>query len=199
MRATSLLEHLGHDVQPLRLDIDRTATIDAFLTLVASSIAASIDDVAYLKGQRAPAADEYELTTWMLRLVGRKLTGQQAAAAFDPSARGRPVRRRDDEQPQARRHHDPDPGRTAARAPRVGPDDSRATRARSPAGRAGASGAARRVPSDGRHGARGTARAAQPWFDRRPPSPVFQARWRWPLAIECDGSRPQRGISRWRG
>lgn len=79
---TSLLEHLGHDVQPLRLDIDRTATIEAFLTLVASSAAAAIDDVANLKGQRAPAAEEYELTTWMLRLVGRKLTGQEAAAAL---------------------------------------------------------------------------------------------------------------------
>lgn len=81
-RSVALVEGLGHRVDRMRLDIDREATIKAFLTLVAASTAATLSDVAQLKGQRTPAPEEYELTTWMLRLVGRKLTGQQVATAL---------------------------------------------------------------------------------------------------------------------
>lgn len=78
----ALVEHLGHDVRSVRLDIDRAATIEAFLTIVAASTAATLHTVATMKGQRAPAPDEFELATWMLHLVGRKLSGQQVAAAL---------------------------------------------------------------------------------------------------------------------
>jgi amidase len=81
--ATDLVGDLGHEVVPLRLDIDRTATVEAMLVLVAASTAASLDDIARLNHQPAPRAAEHELTTWMLRLVGRRLTGQQTAAALN--------------------------------------------------------------------------------------------------------------------
>ena len=81
--ATDLVGDLGHEIVPLRLDIDRTATVEATLVLLAASTAASLDDVARLNHQRAPRAAEYELTTWMLSLVGRRLTGRRTAAAFN--------------------------------------------------------------------------------------------------------------------
>ena len=81
--ATDLVGDLGHEVVPLRLDIDRTATVEAMLVLLAASTAASLDDVARLNHQRAPRAAEYELTTWLLSLVGRRLTGRQVAAALN--------------------------------------------------------------------------------------------------------------------
>ena len=79
--AARLLEDLGHDVVPLTLPIDRPATIEAFLTIVAASTAAAIDDIARMKGQGAPDPAEYELATWMTALIGRKLTGAQVVGA----------------------------------------------------------------------------------------------------------------------
>lgn len=81
--ATDLVGDLGHEVVPLRLDIDRRATVEAMLVLMAASTAAALDDVARLNRQRTPRPAEYELTTWMLRLVGRRLTAQQTAAALN--------------------------------------------------------------------------------------------------------------------
>jgi amidase len=79
--AGRLLADLGHDVVPLTLPIDRAATIEAFLTIVAASTAAALDDIATLKGQRSPDPAEYELGTWVTGLIGRKLTGAQVVAA----------------------------------------------------------------------------------------------------------------------
>lgn len=81
--AGRLLTDLGHDLVPVRVPIDRAATIEAFLTVVAASTAASIDDVASLNGQRTPDAAEYELETWVTGLIGRKLTGAQVASAMN--------------------------------------------------------------------------------------------------------------------
>lgn len=81
--ATDLVGDLGHEVVPFRLDIDRTATIEAMLILMAASTAAALDDVAKLNGQRRPRAADYELTTWLLSLVGCRLTARQTAAAFN--------------------------------------------------------------------------------------------------------------------
>ena len=79
--AGRLLADLGHDVVAVRLPIDRAATIEAFLTIVAAATAASINDVAGLNGQRRPDPAQYELETWVTGLIGRKLTGAQVAAA----------------------------------------------------------------------------------------------------------------------
>jgi amidase len=79
--AGRLLADLGHDVVPLTLPIDRAATIEAFLAIVTASIAATIDEVAVLKGQPTPDPAEYELSTWITGLIGRKLTGAKVAAA----------------------------------------------------------------------------------------------------------------------
>jgi len=79
--AGRLLTDLGHDVVPLTLAIDRAATVEAFLTVVAASTAAAIDDVATMKGQRNPDPAEYELGTWVTGLIGRKLTGAQVVTA----------------------------------------------------------------------------------------------------------------------
>jgi Asp-tRNA(Asn)/Glu-tRNA(Gln) amidotransferase A subunit family amidase len=80
--AGTLLTDLGHDVSPLHLGLDRAAAVEAFLVLVAASTAASLDEIAALKGQRQPRAAEYELETWVLNLAGRKLDGRQVAAAL---------------------------------------------------------------------------------------------------------------------
>lgn len=90
--ATDLVGDLGHDVVPFHLDIDRNATVEAMLVLLAAATAASLDDVARLKRQRAPRPGDFELTTWMLSLVGRRLTaGQTAAALNHVRATGRAV------------------------------------------------------------------------------------------------------------
>ncbi|HSJ45585.1 MAG TPA: amidase [Euzebyales bacterium] len=81
--ATDLVGDLGHEVVPLRLNIDRMATVEAMLVLLAASTAASLDDVARLNRQRAPRAAQYELTTWVLGLVGGRLTGRETAAALN--------------------------------------------------------------------------------------------------------------------
>jgi amidase len=80
--AAALVEALGHDVVPVRLPVDVTALVEAFLTIVAAATAAALDDVAALRGQSAPDPDDYELLTWMLSLVGRNLDGRQVAAAI---------------------------------------------------------------------------------------------------------------------
>jgi amidase len=81
--AIPLLEHAGHDVVPLTLPIDRAATVEAFLTLVMASTGATIDGIALMKGQRAPDPADYELSTWITAMIGRKLTGVQVAAALN--------------------------------------------------------------------------------------------------------------------
>jgi amidase len=81
--ACRLLEDLGHDVVPLTLPIDRTATMEAFLTLVAASTAAGVDEIVALKGQRAPDPTEYELSTWVTALIGRKLDAVDVATALN--------------------------------------------------------------------------------------------------------------------
>jgi amidase len=81
--ATDLVGDLGHEVVPFSLDIDRASTIEAMLLLLAASTAAALDDVARLQGHRAPQVAQYELRTWLLRLIGRRVTGQQAAAALN--------------------------------------------------------------------------------------------------------------------
>ncbi|HEX6257725.1 MAG TPA: amidase [Euzebyales bacterium] len=80
--ATVLVGELGHEVTPLQFDIDRAAAGEALVVLFAASVAAAVSDIARLKGQSSPCPDEYELATWVLQLVGRRLTGAQVAAAF---------------------------------------------------------------------------------------------------------------------
>jgi amidase len=79
--AGRLLGDLGHEVVPVTLPIDRATIIEAFLTIVAASTAATIAEIAALKRQRAPDPAEYELGTWITGLIGRKLTGAQVVAA----------------------------------------------------------------------------------------------------------------------
>lgn len=81
--AGRLLETLGHDVVPLTLPIDRAATMEAFQTLIAASTAAGLDEIAALKGQHAPQAAEYELSTWVTGLIGRKLDAVEVATALN--------------------------------------------------------------------------------------------------------------------
>ncbi len=81
--AAGLADRLGHDIVPVRLPVDVDALVDAFLTIVAAATAAALDDVALLNGQPAPDPDDYELMTWMLALVGRRLEGRQVAAAIN--------------------------------------------------------------------------------------------------------------------
>lgn len=81
--AGSLLGDLGHTVEPIDLGVDPETTVEAFLTLVAASVSVNLDEFAAIKGQSRPDPDEYELATWILGLVGRKLSGSDVAGALE--------------------------------------------------------------------------------------------------------------------
>lgn len=69
--ASDLLHGLGHDVEGVELPVDRERWKRAYLTLVAASTASVIDRAA--RGAK-PDPAQYELATWVLSLVGRKLS-----------------------------------------------------------------------------------------------------------------------------
>ena len=77
--AAELLHDLGHTVEGLELPIDRRRLKEAFLTIVAGNVAATIK--AHAEGGKPDPAG-YELETWVLALVGRKLTAEDFALAL---------------------------------------------------------------------------------------------------------------------
>lgn len=81
--AGSLLEGLGHSIEPIDLGVDPETTVEAFLTLVAASIATTLDEIAEIRGQSRPDPDDYELATWILGLVGGKLSASDVAGSLE--------------------------------------------------------------------------------------------------------------------
>ncbi|HJK96100.1 MAG TPA: amidase family protein [Polyangiaceae bacterium LLY-WYZ-14_1] len=83
LEAAQLLEDLGHQVEEDHPPIDRGPLARAYLTLVAVHIADELDRLGPRLVGRAAAPEDVELTTWMLRAVGRSLRAEDYVAARD--------------------------------------------------------------------------------------------------------------------
>ncbi|MCG8418960.1 MAG: amidase [Proteobacteria bacterium] len=75
-----LLAELGHDVVEASPSVDRERFNRAYLTMIASDIAADISEIGDLRG-RAVGSHELELATRALRLLGQKTTASQLNCA----------------------------------------------------------------------------------------------------------------------
>jgi len=92
--AGRLLESLGHRVSYVEVPVERERLVEAFLTLGAADAALLISQSAGLAGKETPDPADYELTTWVLGAVGRKLSAEQMAAAlFETRMAGRAMAR----------------------------------------------------------------------------------------------------------
>jgi len=72
--AAELLESLGHRVEPACPPFDKKLMVEAYLRIVATSLASDIDVAARLVGKE-PSPEYFEPTTWLLQLIGRKTSG----------------------------------------------------------------------------------------------------------------------------
>lgn len=79
--AAELCESLGHDVVETVPPLDKDALISAFITIVAASTGHEVLESARLSGKKA-RADEYELITWLLKLIGERTGADQLAGAM---------------------------------------------------------------------------------------------------------------------
>ena len=75
--AAALCSDLGHDVVEATLAVDAERITQAFVTVVSSNIASSVDDCAQLTGQK-PAPEYFEPVTWAMCEMGR----QHSAPAY---------------------------------------------------------------------------------------------------------------------
>lgn len=78
--AAQLCRELGHEVREASPNFDRSEAVRAYLTLVAAGVAAAVDARAKELG-RGPRADELELSTWIMNLMGQKLSALDLARA----------------------------------------------------------------------------------------------------------------------
>ncbi len=79
--AGTLLEGLGHNVEEVTLEVHTEALVQAYFTVVCSSVAAAIDELAEVVG-RPPRGDDLELSTWLVANIGRKQTAAQLQSAL---------------------------------------------------------------------------------------------------------------------
>jgi len=79
--AGKLLEDLGHHVEDTTPVFDKEGLIQAYFTIVCSSVASAIDDLARTLG-REPKGDDLELSTWLVANIGRKQTAADLQSAI---------------------------------------------------------------------------------------------------------------------
>lgn len=92
--AGRLLESLGHHISYVEVPVEREAWTEAFLTLGAGEAAVLLDMTAELAGKESPDPADYELVTWVLGAVGRKLSaGDMAKAMIEIRSAGRAMAR----------------------------------------------------------------------------------------------------------
>jgi len=92
--AGRLLEALGHRVSYVEVPVERESWTEALLTLGAADAALLISQSANLAGKETPDPADYELTTWILGAVGRRLSAEDMAAAlFETRMAGRAMAR----------------------------------------------------------------------------------------------------------
>ncbi len=77
-----VLVSLGHEVADLSLGLDREELSRAFLTLAAAAAGNVVDLAAEAAGLARPDPDLFELSTWILSLVGRKLSAAEFGEAL---------------------------------------------------------------------------------------------------------------------
>ena len=78
--AAELCQSLGHHVDEARPAFDKQQMIRAYLTVIACETARAIDAAGRLMG-RKPTAGEFEPQTWMLAMIGRRMSGPDLAEA----------------------------------------------------------------------------------------------------------------------
>jgi amidase len=81
--AGRLLESLGHRVSYVEVPVDRQSLTEAFLVSAAAEASLMIEQSAALAGKDKPDPADYELATWVLGLVGKRLTTADLARALD--------------------------------------------------------------------------------------------------------------------
>ncbi|MCC8393469.1 amidase [Paraburkholderia sp. MMS20-SJTR3] len=84
--AAQLASSLGHRVEPVSLGIDFAAVGHAFLTLWSVSAEQMVLNAERITG-RKPQRDEFEISTWTMAHVGRKLGEQGLPAALEEQRR----------------------------------------------------------------------------------------------------------------
>jgi amidase len=77
-----LLSDLGHEVEEGRPEFDRERQVRAYLTQIAASIAAEIEEMGRWVGRR-PSAGFFEPVTWFLYQIGHKLSAAELQQARD--------------------------------------------------------------------------------------------------------------------
>ena len=80
--AARLLADLGHEIEEARPEFDRERQVRAYLTQIAASIAAEIEEMGRWVGRR-PSAAYFEPATWFLYQIGRKLSAAELQQARD--------------------------------------------------------------------------------------------------------------------
>lgn len=76
-----LCEELGHEVEAATPDLDVDELVDAFVTLAAAEAHFQVIEAAELDRAK-PRADDYELVTWILHLVGKKRSAGELERAL---------------------------------------------------------------------------------------------------------------------
>ncbi len=79
--AAAMLASLGHEVEEVRLPLQREAWAMAFVTVLAGETWAQIEAVSQAVGRRRPRAADFEPATFALGLLGRSIGAGRAAAA----------------------------------------------------------------------------------------------------------------------
>ncbi len=81
-----LCASLGHEVIDARPDFDKQSLRRSYLAIVAVGTARAIDDAATVTG-RTPEPSLFEPPTWLLGMIGRKMSAAEYLAALDAMQR----------------------------------------------------------------------------------------------------------------
>ena len=75
-RSVALLRSLGHQVDEVKLPLERESFALAFMTVLAAHVRSQIGDIGRQLGRR-PRREDHELTTWALGLLGRSFSADE--------------------------------------------------------------------------------------------------------------------------
>jgi amidase len=80
--AARLCESLGHHVEEAMPDFDKAELVHAYLVLMAAEVGHAIAAAGRTMGER-PTPRGFEPQTWLLGMIGRKVTGVEYAEALE--------------------------------------------------------------------------------------------------------------------
>lgn len=78
-KTVALLESLGHLVEEVTIPFDRARMPSTFVRIWAASLAGDLETMQLSTGKKLHL-DHFELTTWLLAVIGRKLSAAELAA-----------------------------------------------------------------------------------------------------------------------